>query len=116
MAQSAAQSEDVLPPPKGYIADKVSLVTTAVLSALRSLGLTLRTADDSIAAPNMLPGEPAASSSPKQHPILQDIGASVDRALQDIATTEPHTRQLLSEALEEERAHAAAPSAHKSLQ
>lgn len=104
-----------MPPPKGYIAEKVSLVTAAVWSALSSLGLRLRTADDSIAAPNVLLGEPTASS-PKQHPILQDIGASVDRALQDIATTEPHTRQLLSEALEEERVHAAAPSAHKSLQ
>lgn len=105
-----------MPPPQGYIAEKVSLVTAAVWSALRSLGLRLRTADDSIAAPNVLLGEPATASSPKQHPILQDIGASVDRALQDIATTEPHTRQLLSEALEDERVHAAAPSAHKSLQ
>lgn len=110
-----AQSDDVvdaLPPAQGYIAEKVYLVTAAVWSALRCLGLRLKTADDSIAAPLAEP----ASSLKQHHPILQDIGASVDRVLQDIATTEPHTRQLLCVAREEERVHAAAPSAHKSLQ
>lgn len=91
---------------QGYIAEKVQLVSNALASALRAVGLRLKTVDDSAADPlgsptgssNSAPG----ASSPK-HPILQDLGATVDKALQDAATAEPETRHVLLEAMEEDR-------------
>lgn len=115
MAHSAQPGiDEPLPPPKGYVAEKLSLLTSALAAALRSLGLRLKVADDSTApavdSPVSTAESPAAGP---RHPILQEIGATVDRNLQDAATAEPQTRQLLLNAMQEERIHAAAPSPHK---
>jgi hypothetical protein len=93
--------------PQGYIAEKISIFAGALSAALRSLGLRVKTADDSIPPAGLdSPSSPTASlgtSGSPHHPVLQDIGASVDRAVQDAATAEPETRHMLHEALEEER-------------
>lgn len=117
MAHSAQLGTDEpLPPPKGYVAEKLSLVSSAIAAALRSLGLRVKVADDSTApavdSPTSTVESPVAASSPR-HPILQEIGATVDKNLQDAATAEPQTRQLLLNAMQEERLHAAAPSPHR---
>lgn len=93
--------------PQGYIAEKLSIFTGALSAALRSLGLRVKTADDSIPpagldSPSSTTASLSTADSP-HHPILQDIGASIDRAVQDAATAEPEARQVLHEALEEER-------------
>lgn len=93
--------------PQGYIFEKLSIFSSALSAALRSLGLRLKTADDSIApagldSPSSTPASLGTIDS-QHHPILQGIGASVDRAVQDAATAEPETRHVLHEALEEER-------------
>jgi hypothetical protein len=105
----------------GYLAEKLSLVSSTVNAALRSLGLRVRVADDSTTADqldsptstaNAQSVGGASPSSPKQ-PILRDIGDTLDRALQDAATAEPQTRHLLLEAMEDERMECVAPSTHK---
>lgn len=109
----------------GYLAEKLSLLSSTVNAALRSLGLRLKVADDSSTTAELdsptstanaesagAASQAANPSIPKQ-PILQDIGDTLDRALQDAATAEPQTRHLLLEAMEDERMERVAPSTHR---
>lgn len=98
-----------LPAPQGYFAEKLSLLANALSAALRSLGLVVQVKDDSHPVPAAA-HQPLPMHASRQHPILQDLGATVDKALQDAAaTSEPHTRHLLHDAMEEDRLARANP-------
>lgn len=95
---------DTLPEPQGYLASTLTQLYTAASAALRAVGVRFSTVDDSIEGqeePHHLPA--TAGSSNHHHAILQDIGASVDQALQDASIAAPHTHHVLSEALEEDK-------------
>lgn len=110
-----SSSEDIgLGHPRGYVAEKLSLVGSAFVSALRAFGLVVKVTDDTrTTCPGDMPSTsnshaPAAPSL-QQHgslkvPGLHDMGAGLERMLQDTACTpDQHTHQVLADAMQEER-------------
>lgn len=95
------EEQNALSPPQSYIAQAVSILYTTLNGALRSMGLRLKVADDSLPAQPTPSADPGMES-PKQA-LLQEIGAKVDRSLQDASTADPHARQVVQEAIEEDR-------------
>jgi hypothetical protein len=106
-----------LPPPRGYLADKLALAAGAVSALLHGLGLRLKTTDDSRDADTApsAPASPAADSGPHSHPLLQDLTAGLERVLHEsgAAADALPTHQVLMEARMEERLarHAVHPGA-----
>lgn len=96
--------EPQLKHPQGYIAEKFTILSSALAAALRSLGLSVRTVDDSHPVESATSPSSTYSLPPSpKHPILQDLGAKVDKALQDAATAEPEMRHALLDAMEDDR-------------
>ncbi|WIA18965.1 hypothetical protein OEZ85_003634 [Tetradesmus obliquus] len=101
-----------LPPPQGYVAEKVSIVLGALRSALRRVGLAVTTVDDSlvpledkIKEPGQQDGSPRLHS-PSKVPGLHSIGHKVDQVLQDAAEfKDSHAAHVAHDAMLEDRLH-----------